>query len=68
MKEWIKRIVVLAILILYATLVRMLSEKAGTQTDPWAILEKVAMIAGTTSIVYGIAFWMADLMFDGRRK
>lgn len=64
-REWIKRTAVLTVLILSATLARMISEKAGTQADPWVILGKVGMIAGATSVIYFVAFACADLMMDG---
>lgn len=67
-KEWVKRSVVLTILILFATLMRMISEKAGISADPWAILGKVASIAGATSVVYFVTFFLADRMLDDRRE
>ncbi len=60
-REYVKRSVVLCVLILCATLARMISDGAGVTVDPWQVLRKVGMIAGLTSVIYFLAFFCADL-------
>ncbi len=60
-REYVKRSVVLCVLILCATLARMISDGAGVTVDPWVTLQKVGAIAGLTSVVYYLAFFFADL-------
>lgn len=66
-REWIKRTAVLTVLILCATLARMISDGAGVTVDPWTVLRKVWMIAGLTSTVYFFAFYLSDVMMGDAR-
>lgn len=62
-REYAKRTSVLVVLILCATLARMVSDQAGVKVDPWVVLGKVSVIAGMTSVIYFVAFALADLAF-----
>jgi len=65
-REWQKRISVLVVLILFATLARMITDGAGVKVDPWFVLGRVAVVAGMTSVIYVVAFFLSDLAFGGR--